>query len=57
MPVGLLALVGTSWYGHRIATDFYNPFTPTNSRSVTVSKYKHVFGRIYHYNTITPYST
>lgn len=35
MPVGLLALVGTSWYGHRIATDFYNPFTPTNSRSVT----------------------
>ncbi|XP_051943123.1 claudin-1 [Hippocampus zosterae] len=29
---GLLALVGTSWYGHRIAQDFYNPFTPTNSR-------------------------
>ncbi|XP_053185650.1 claudin-1 [Scomber japonicus] len=29
---GLLALVGTSWYGHRIAKDFYNPFTPTNSR-------------------------
>lgn len=29
---GLLALVGTSWYGHRIAQDFYDPFTPTNSR-------------------------
>nr|URX57467.1 claudin 1a [Lateolabrax maculatus] len=29
---GLLTLVGTSWYGHRIAQDFYNPFTPTNSR-------------------------
>ncbi|XP_077359311.1 claudin-1 [Festucalex cinctus] len=29
---GLLALVGTSWYAHRIAQDFYNPFTPTNSR-------------------------
>ncbi|XP_026169686.1 claudin-1 [Mastacembelus armatus] len=29
---GLLALVGTSWYGHRIAQDFYNPLTPTNSR-------------------------
>ncbi|XP_076000562.1 claudin-1 [Genypterus blacodes] len=29
---GLSALVGTSWYGHRIAKDFYNPFTPTNSR-------------------------
>ncbi|KAK5859459.1 hypothetical protein PBY51_021014 [Eleginops maclovinus] len=29
---GLLALVGASWYGHRIAQEFYNPFTPTNSR-------------------------
>ncbi|KAM6919429.1 claudin-1 [Lycodopsis pacificus] len=29
---GVLALAGTSWYGHRIAADFYNPFTPTNSR-------------------------
>ncbi|KAM3605465.1 uncharacterized protein V6R79_025923 [Siganus canaliculatus] len=29
---GLLALVGTSWYGHRIAQEFYDPFTPTNSR-------------------------
>ncbi|XP_017292856.1 claudin-1 [Kryptolebias marmoratus] len=29
---GLLALTGTSWYGHRIAQDFYNPLTPTNSR-------------------------
>lgn len=29
---GLLALVGTAWYGNRIAADFYNPFTPTNSR-------------------------
>lgn len=29
---GLLALVGTSWYGHRIAKDFYDPFTPTNAR-------------------------
>ncbi|CAG5896958.1 unnamed protein product [Menidia menidia] len=29
---GMLALVGTSWYGQRIARDFYDPFTPTNSR-------------------------
>ncbi|XP_061747485.1 claudin-1 [Nerophis ophidion] len=29
---GILALVGTSWYANRIAQDFYNPFTPTNSR-------------------------
>ncbi|KAG7456847.1 hypothetical protein MATL_G00240300 [Megalops atlanticus] len=29
---GLCALVATSWYGNRIAADFYNPFTPTNSR-------------------------
>ncbi|KAM4552707.1 claudin-1 [Odontesthes bonariensis] len=29
---GVMALVGTSWYGHRIAKEFYNPFTPTNSR-------------------------
>ncbi|KAF6730747.1 Claudin-1 [Oryzias melastigma] len=29
---GLLALVGTSWYGSRITQEFYNPFTPTNSR-------------------------
>lgn len=32
---GLLALVGTSWYGHRIAKEFYDPFTPTNSRCVS----------------------
>lgn len=29
---GLLSLVGTSWYGNRVAQDFYNPFTPTNAR-------------------------
>ncbi|XP_010902500.2 claudin-1 [Esox lucius] len=29
---GLCALVGTSWYGSRIAKEFYDPFTPTNSR-------------------------
>ncbi|XP_006637709.1 claudin-1-like [Lepisosteus oculatus] len=29
---GLCALVATSWYANRIAQDFYNPFTPTNSR-------------------------
>ncbi|XP_063076439.1 claudin-1 [Engraulis encrasicolus] len=29
---GLCALVATSMYGHKIAKDFYNPFTPTNSR-------------------------
>ncbi|XP_059200992.1 claudin-1 [Centropristis striata] len=29
---GVVALAGTSWYGNRIARDFYNPFTPTNSR-------------------------
>ncbi|XP_071764097.1 claudin-1 [Centroberyx gerrardi] len=29
---GLCALVGTSWYGNRIAQEFYDPFTPTNAR-------------------------
>lgn len=29
---GLCALVGSSWFGNQIAQDFYNPFTPTNSR-------------------------
>ncbi|XP_072297889.1 claudin-1 [Eucyclogobius newberryi] len=29
---GLMTLVGTSWYGHRVAQDFYNPFTPTNAK-------------------------
>ncbi|XP_071379335.1 claudin-1 isoform X1 [Centroberyx affinis] len=28
----LCALVGTSWYGNRIAQEFYDPFTPTNAR-------------------------
>lgn len=29
---GLFSLVGTSWYAHRVAQEFYDPFTPTNSR-------------------------
>lgn len=29
---GLFGLVATIWYAHRIAQDFYNPFTPTNTR-------------------------
>ncbi|XP_041034592.1 claudin-1-like [Carcharodon carcharias] len=29
---GLAALVATAWYGNNIAKEFYNPFTPTNSR-------------------------
>uniref|UniRef100_A0A8C6UNZ1 Claudin n=1 Tax=Neogobius melanostomus TaxID=47308 RepID=A0A8C6UNZ1_9GOBI len=29
---GFMALVGTSWFGHRVAQDFHNPLTPTNSR-------------------------
>ncbi|XP_026229467.1 claudin-1 [Anabas testudineus] len=29
---GVLALAGASWYASRIAQDFYNPFTPTNSK-------------------------
>ncbi|KAG7277390.1 hypothetical protein CRUP_033345 [Coryphaenoides rupestris] len=29
---GLCSLVATIWYGHRIAQDFYNPFTPTNAK-------------------------
>ncbi|KAM6948680.1 claudin-1 [Aplochiton taeniatus] len=29
---GLCALVGSSWFGNNIAREFYNPFTPTNSR-------------------------
>ncbi|NXV00631.1 CLD7 protein, partial [Cettia cetti] len=27
---GLLGLVASSWYGHRIVTDFYNPTVPVN---------------------------
>ncbi|XP_038673487.1 claudin-1-like [Scyliorhinus canicula] len=29
---GLAVLVATAWYGNNIAQEFYNPFTPTNSR-------------------------
>uniref|UniRef100_A0A8D2IPP6 Claudin n=1 Tax=Varanus komodoensis TaxID=61221 RepID=A0A8D2IPP6_VARKO len=29
---GFAALVATSWYGHRIAQDFFNPYTPVNTR-------------------------
>ncbi|XP_024054417.1 claudin-1 [Terrapene carolina triunguis] len=29
---GFAVLVATSWYGHRVARDFYNPFTPVNTR-------------------------
>ncbi|XP_041941200.1 claudin-1 [Alosa sapidissima] len=29
---GLSALIATSMYGHKIAKDFYNPFTPTNAK-------------------------
>ncbi|TFK04883.1 Claudin-1 [Platysternon megacephalum] len=29
---GFAVLVATSWYGHRVAQDFYNPFTPINTR-------------------------
>nr|XP_020662230.1 claudin-1-like [Pogona vitticeps] len=29
---GFAALVGTSWYGHRVAQDFFNPYTPVNTR-------------------------
>ncbi|XP_054889392.1 claudin-1 [Poeciliopsis prolifica] len=30
---GVVALIGTAWYGHRIAQDFYSPLSPTSSRS------------------------
>ncbi|XP_034280429.1 claudin-1 [Pantherophis guttatus] len=29
---GFAALVATSWYGHLIAQDFFNPYTPVNTR-------------------------
>ncbi|CAL8367070.1 unnamed protein product [Boreogadus saida] len=29
---GLCGLAATIWYGHRIAKEFYDPFTPTNSK-------------------------
>ncbi|XP_043919486.1 claudin-7-B-like [Protopterus annectens] len=29
---GLCALVGASWYGNQIVKDFYNPFTPVNTK-------------------------
>uniref|UniRef100_A0A8D0GUK6 Claudin n=1 Tax=Sphenodon punctatus TaxID=8508 RepID=A0A8D0GUK6_SPHPU len=29
---GFAVLVATSWYGNRVARDFYNPFTPVNTR-------------------------
>ncbi|EMP37654.1 Claudin-1 [Chelonia mydas] len=31
---GFAVLVATSWYGHRVAQDFYNPFTPVNTSTV-----------------------
>ncbi|KYO25605.1 claudin-1 [Alligator mississippiensis] len=29
---GFAVLVATSWYGNKVARDFYNPFTPVNTR-------------------------
>ncbi|XP_029472115.1 claudin-1 [Rhinatrema bivittatum] len=29
---GLAVLIGTAWYGSKIARDFYNPITPTNAK-------------------------
>uniref|UniRef100_H3AJ93 Claudin 7 n=1 Tax=Latimeria chalumnae TaxID=7897 RepID=H3AJ93_LATCH len=29
---GLAALIGTSWYGHRIVREFYDPFIPVNAK-------------------------
>uniref|UniRef100_A0A8D0DS97 Claudin n=1 Tax=Salvator merianae TaxID=96440 RepID=A0A8D0DS97_SALMN len=29
---GFAALVATSWYGHRVAQDFFDPYTPVNTR-------------------------
>ncbi|XP_030072146.1 claudin-1 [Microcaecilia unicolor] len=29
---GLAVLIGTAWYGSKIARDFYNPYTPTNTK-------------------------
>ncbi|XP_077021858.1 claudin-7 [Tamandua tetradactyla] len=29
---GLAALIACSWYGHKIITDFYDPFVPVNSK-------------------------
>ncbi|XP_043989038.1 claudin-1-like [Gambusia affinis] len=29
---GVIALIGTSWYGHRISQDLYSPLSPNNSR-------------------------
>ncbi|XP_072264339.1 claudin-1 [Pyxicephalus adspersus] len=29
---GLCVLIATAWYGNQIARDFYNAFTPTNSK-------------------------
>ncbi|XP_030043555.1 claudin-7 [Microcaecilia unicolor] len=29
---GLCALIACSWYGHQIIQDFYNPYTPVNSK-------------------------
>ncbi|XP_062904789.1 claudin-7-like [Mobula hypostoma] len=29
---GLCVLIGASWYGNQIVKDFYNPFTPVNTK-------------------------
>ncbi|XP_078266710.1 claudin-1-like [Rhinoraja longicauda] len=29
---GLLALIATSWFGHNVVREFYDPFTPVNTR-------------------------
>uniref|UniRef100_V9LAF7 Claudin n=1 Tax=Callorhinchus milii TaxID=7868 RepID=V9LAF7_CALMI len=29
---GLCVLIGASWYGNQIVQDFYNPFTPVNTK-------------------------
>nr|XP_056719509.1 claudin-7 [Euleptes europaea] len=32
LVAGLASLIACSWYGHQIVTDFYNPYTPVNSK-------------------------
>ncbi|XP_062987479.1 claudin-1 [Elgaria multicarinata webbii] len=32
LVTGFAALVASSWYGHRVAQDFFNPYTPVNTR-------------------------
>lgn len=36
-PAGFTALVATSWYGHVVTQDFFDPFVPVNAKYASLT--------------------